>query len=140
MFEVIPVNANDLADIELTKTRSTGIFTTDDLVRISHRFGADGALHGVVSHGAAAPTLRIGVRASLIDCRSGQVAWASDVSLDTGSRRVASDARAYHNTVLSHSDSLLSADRMLVQPGLFLTYVAHRMAETLAASRAPNNP
>lgn len=140
LFEIIPVSANDMADIQLSDSRATGVYSTRDLIQISQRFGADGALYGVVSHGGFVPRVSFSVRLNLVDCRNGEVVWATDATLDASNRRVSDDAKAYHDEVLASTSSLLGADRMLVSPRLFLGYAASRVADTLSNAQIPVKP
>ena len=134
LFEIVPVSAADLADTEIKLTRERGIYRTEDLLKVSRRFGADGILHGVVTRFAPYPRVSIGLRLHLLDCRSGGVPWATDLLLDGNEARVAQDVHNYYDTVRHGDASLMDFEKILISPRLFSVYAADRVARTLEST------
>ncbi len=133
-FELLPVHQSDLADTDLDTTRKIGTFKTEDLIVLSRRFGADGVIYGVVTHFQAYPQVIIGLRLTLLDCRTGRVPWATDVVLDASTRIIQQDVHNYYDTQKWEKDSLLDHEKVLISPRLFGDYASARIASTLAAA------
>ncbi len=140
LFELVPAQERDVADTRIVSTRETGTYRTQDLVVLSRRFGAEGVLHGIVTHFQAYPQVVIGLRLTLLDCRNGRVPWATDVLLDASSRVIEQDVHNYHDSVLRDQGSLQDYRQVLISPRLFGEYASHRIAGTLAAALAPRVP
>lgn len=132
LFEMIPVSESDIADTDFDSTRKKGTFTTTDLITLSRRFGADGVLHGVVTHFQAYPQVVLGLRLTLLDCRTGRVPWATEVLLDASTRTVKQDVHNFYDTQKWEEDSLLDHEKVLVSPRLFGEYASARIAGTMA--------
>ncbi|MEZ6196379.1 MAG: hypothetical protein R3F20_11740 [Planctomycetota bacterium] len=140
LFEVVPVTARDLEDIELDSARMKGVYSTADLLALNRRFGADGVFTGTLLRFRAYPQMQIGMRLHLIDCRSGRVLWGTDLHLDASDRRVADDAHNWYDLVYRDpTESLVEHEKVLVSPRLFSTYAAYRISATLARSLRPES-
>ncbi len=134
LFEMLPVADKDLADTNIDSARSRGTFHTEDLITLSKRFGADGVLHGVVTHFQAYPQVVIGLRLTLLDCRTGRVPWATDVLLDASSRIIEQDVHNFYDTHRWEENSLWDHEKVLISPRLFGEYASERVASTLATA------
>ncbi len=130
-FEIVPVSQEDLRDVDFRITRERGVYRSEDLIRLAGRFGTDGVLFGVLTHFRAAPSVSLGLRITLLDCRTGEVGWASDFVLDAEDVRVDQDVRNFVEVSLRETPSLMGHERVLISPRLFGAYTASRLADTL---------
>ncbi|MFT7616419.1 MAG: hypothetical protein ACI97A_000040 [Planctomycetota bacterium] len=137
LFELLPVAQNDLADTDFDSTRRQGTYQTEDLITLSRRFGAEGVIHGIVTHYQVFPQIVVGLRLTLLDCRTGQVPWATDLLLDASSRMIEQDVHHYYDTEKWEEGSLLDHEKVLISPRLFGEYASSRIAATLAAALKP---
>lgn len=135
LFEAVPVPGDDLVDLHLERARRDGVVASEDLIAAGRRFGVDGVLTGTITHARTAPAVLLGARLTLIDTRTGRVAWTTDVVLDATDARVAADVHNYYDSVYEDpSRSLLEHEKVLISPRLFSDYAASRIADTLAAA------
>ena len=136
-FEIVPVDQEDLRDVDFRLTRERGVYRSEDLIRLAGRFGTDGVLFGVLTHFRPAPSVSIGLRMTLLDCRTGEVGWASDFVLDAEDARVDQDVRNFVEVAQRATSSLMGHERVLISPRLFGTYTASRLADTLRTAYMP---
>ncbi|MEE9394238.1 MAG: hypothetical protein V3W41_17200 [Planctomycetota bacterium] len=143
LFEALPISERDLDDINLSSARNRGTYSTEDLRALNRRFGVDGVLAGSITESRTYPSIRLGVRLFLLDCRTGRVAWASDFRLDANDQRVAADAHNYYDVHYQDPNrSLIEHEKVLISPRLFRQFVADRTIATLdrALKRRPAPP
>ncbi len=134
LFELVPVSNSDLADTDFDSTRTKGTFRTEDLITLSQRFGAEGVIHGIVTQYQVYPQVVLGLRLTLLDCRTGRVPWATDIVLDASSRIIKQDVQNYYDTTKWEEGSLLDHEKVLISPRLFGDYASMRIASTLASA------
>ncbi|HGY90619.1 MAG TPA: hypothetical protein ENK43_05540 [Planctomycetes bacterium] len=136
-FEIVPVSQEDLRDVNFRLTRERGVYRSEDLIRLAGRFGTDGVLFGVLTHFRAAPSVSVGLRMTLLDCRTGEVSWASSFVLDAEDARVDQDVRNFVEISQRATPSLMGHERVLISPRLFGIYTASRLADTLRTAYMP---
>lgn len=138
LFEALPVSGTDLDDIDLGSARSRGVYSTQDLLTLNRRFGVDAVLAGSLTESRTYPSIRMGLRLFLLDCRTGRVAWATDLMVDAADQAVAADAHNYYDTLYEDpSTSLIEHKKVLISPLLFRRYLAARVAETIYRALNP---
>jgi hypothetical protein len=111
---------------------STAILPSDFLARIATQTGADALLLVDITTYSPYPPLSLGLRARLIDIKTGVSLWNFDNILSTATPAVVNSARAHHlgRTPATMTPGNLSYS-VLQNPLMFADYVAHATWATL---------
>jgi hypothetical protein len=133
LFEMVPVSREILAaHFGWQETSSVEILPADLLPRLAAEYGVDGVLFMDVTHYFPYQPVSIGVRAKLVDVKTGQIQWAFDHLFDSSQPAVSDAAQRYYVTH-SNSNVAVPADgsSILQSPGRFSRYVAGEMFRSL---------
>jgi hypothetical protein len=108
---------------------STALLPADWASRIIQATGADAALLLDITHCSPYPPLSLGLRAKLVDLRTGNVLWATDEVFDVNNPDVARGARRHARAgQLGREGDAVSA---LQSPSRFALYAADTLVQSL---------
>ena len=125
-FEVVTVSRADMeAMFNKRQLSSVGTLPADLLAKLSAQYGVDGVLLTDVTHYFPYHPISIGIRAKLVDARTGEVRCAFDHLYDSGRPEIANQARCYYEQN-SQTGSPLPQDGSIVlqSPSRFSKFVA----------------
>ena len=98
---------------------------------LTEQFGANGVLFIDLHSYKPYRPLSIGVRAKLVDLKSGEFVWAIDETVDTGDASVMVSANLYQRGKHVQALSQKTSSSVLQSPRLFTKFVAHTLFTTL---------
>jgi len=98
---------------------------------LTEKYGANGALFIDLHTYSPYRPLSLGVRAKLVDLKSGEFMWAIDETIDAGSASVMVTANNYQRTDHVQAISGKTSSSVLQSPRFFCKFVAHVIFSTL---------
>ena len=132
LFEVVTVTAADMQEIfGQPSYSSVKHLPTKLLSKLHHIYGIDGVMLIDVTHFNAYQPVALGVRAKLLDGRSGEIVWAADELFDAANPEVSNAARKYFHTESKLQYPLHNAQTVLHSPIRFSKYVADALFDTI---------
>jgi hypothetical protein len=132
IFEPISVSRKFCSDsFGREQISSSDALPDNFLKRLSEQFGANGVLFIELHSYKPYRPLSIGVRAKLVDLKSGEFVWAIDETIDTGDASVMVSANLYQRGKYVQALSQKTSSSILHSPRLFTKFVAHTLFTTL---------
>ena len=136
-FEVLMAK-NDSEDPHTDDVFSGGKFDEDKLLKISHRYNAQGVLLAKITEYHPYTTPRIGLSLLLVSPAEAVVIAATDGLWDLREAQTQSRARNYVQQNLDFGESLFDTGRVMSSPHNFQRFVAYELANALELSTQPN--
>lgn len=139
MFEVVVITRDEMKSIfGRPEYSSTEVLPGNLLAEIASRFGVDAVMFTEITHYSPYQPIAIGVRAKLVDARSGDIRWAFDHLFDSGRPVVSDDARHFYlhqtqNNLPIHDEG----DAVLQSPMRFARYAAWETYRSLVGKGRP---
>lgn len=139
MFEVVVITRDEMRSIfGRPEYSSTEVLPGNLLAEIASRFGVDAVMFTEITHFSPYQPIAIGVRAKLVDARSGDIRWAFDHLFDSGRPIVTDDARHFYlhqaqNNLPIHDEG----DAVLQSPMRFARYAAWETYRSLVGKGRP---
>lgn len=132
LFEVIPVTSlfckTNFGKERLSASES---LPENFFKLIDDEYGANGVLFIDLHSSKPYRPLSIGVRAKLVDLKSGEFLWAVDETVDGGDASVISAANLYQRSQHVQAISHKTSNSVLHSPRLFSKFVAKTLFQTL---------
>ncbi len=127
-YDIVPLNASDLAEILPTEPFRRGWYPPEAIVAMRDRYRLDAILIGSVTARRLTPPLVLGAQLDLVSCETGQTIWSSDILLDASSAntRLALETWADRELGQEHAASIA-----LMSPRRFAHFAAFQMARML---------
>lgn len=126
VFEVVPITRSVMELLTDRREISSVERVPGDLFRkLRDQYGVDGVMFNDLTQYSPYRPVSLGVRSKLVDIESGNILWASDVTLDSANTNVAAAARAYEK-VLGRDYSPVQPDggTVLMSPRMFAQFAA----------------
>lgn len=139
-LEIVPVSHAELeGEFGRREFVSTEKLPADLLAKLAAKYGADGVMFTDVTHYFPYRPISIGIRAKLVDARTGGIRWAFDHVFDSGNPQIAAAAKQFY-LEQSFDNSPLKGDGspILQSPSRFAKFVAHEAYRSLLEK--PLNP
>ena len=132
VFETIPVTKSFCIKHFGKERISSAESLPDNFLKVLiEEFGANGALFIDLHSFNPYRPISLGVRAKLVDLRSGEFMWAIDETIDAGDASVMVSANAYHRAKHVQAISKDTRNTTLQSPRLFCKFVASSLFATL---------
>ena len=132
VFEPMSVSTKFCKDFFGKERLSSSEALPDNFLKILvEKFGANGVLFIDLHSYKAYRPLSLGVRAKLVDLKSGEFMWAIDETIDTGEASVMVAANLYQRGNHVQALSEKTSSSILQSPRLFSKFVAHTLFSTL---------
>jgi len=133
-FEVVALDASDLAEVQLDQPHARGRYTPQSILAIAHRFRLDGLLVGTVTHLEPYAPQSLGLGLELVAVDTGLVVWSSNIDLDTSELRVRDSLEAYQAARLAGGDPADDLSVLMLSPASLMRFAASEMARTFDAN------
>lgn len=130
-FEVIALDAGDLAEVQLDQPHVRGRYTPQSILAIAHRFRLDGLLVGTVTHLEPYAPQSLGLGLELVAVDTGLVVWSSTIDVDTSELRVRDSLEAYQAARLGGGDPADDLSVLMLSPASLMRFAASEMARTI---------
>lgn len=129
LFELVPVKPERLSELFSSERFSSVEALPENLLsRLEEAYGVDGALFIDVTHYQPYQRVSLGVRAKLVETKTGSIVWAADELFDAASPPVANAARLHYNTRSSIGPYPMNYSYYALDtPSRFAAYVAHAL-------------
>jgi hypothetical protein len=127
VFEVVPINRLEMETLVDRREISSVERVPGDLFRkLRDQYGVDGVMFNDLTQYSPYRPVALGMRSKLVDVESGNILWASDITMDSGNTNVAASARAYQK-VLGRDNFPVESDggTVLMSPRLFAHFAAY---------------
>lgn len=126
LFEVVQVSRSELKTVlgveQVATVEELSLILMENVLK---RWGADAVLFTDITHYFPYQPIAIGVRARLVDARSGATRWGFDHLFDSGSPEVAQAARAFYLNNTQPNLTVVNKGRLVLQsPSKFAAYSA----------------
>ena len=132
VFEPISVSTKFCKDFFGKERLSSSETLPENFLKILvEKFGANGVLFIDLHSFKAYRPLSLGVRAKLVDLKSGEFMWAIDETIDSGEASVMVAANLYQRGNHVQALSEKTSSSILQSPRLFSKFVAHTLFSTL---------
>ncbi len=133
-FEVIALDAGDLAEVQLDQPHVRGRYTPQSILAIAHRFRLDGLLVGTVTHLEPYAPQSLGLGLELVAVDTGLVVWSSTIDVDTSELRVRDSLEAYQAARLGGGDPADDLSVLMLSPASLMRFAASEMARTIESN------
>lgn len=133
-FEVIALDAGDLAEVQLDQPHVRGRYTPQSILAIAHRFRLDGLLVGTVTHLEPYAPQSLGLGLELVAVDTGLVVWSSTIDVDTSELRVRDSLEAYQASRLGGGDPADDLSVLMLSPASLMRFAASEMARTIESN------
>jgi len=133
-FEVVALDASDLAEVQLDQPHARGRYTPQSILAIAHRFRLDGLIVGTVTHLEPYAPQSLGLGLELVAVDTGLVVWSSNIDLDTSELRVRDSLEAYQAARLAGGDPADDLSVLMLSPASLMRFAASEMARTFDAN------
>ena len=133
-FEVVTLDAADLAELQLDQPHARGRYTPQTILAIAHRFRLDGLLVGTVTHLEPYAPQALGLGLELVAVDTGLVVWSSSIDVDTSELRVRDSLEAYQAARLGGGDPADDLSVLMLSPSSLMRFAASEMARTFDAN------
>jgi len=132
VFEVVPVDPSFChSNFGKERISSSESLPENFLKVLIEEFGANGVMFIDLHSYKPFRPISIGVRAKLVDLKSGQFMWAVDESLDAGDASVMVSANLFQRSKYVQSISQKTNNSIIQSPRLFTQFTAHLLFNTL---------
>jgi hypothetical protein len=135
IFEVVPVSRASMESFfGERQVNSVENLPANLLDKLRERYGVDGILFTDITHYSPYRPLAIGVRAKLVDAKSGEIRWAFDYLFDSGNPAMAQAAKVYQARYNLDNQPLASdGGTVLISPARFAKFVANQTYVSLGS-------
>lgn len=127
-FELVLLDAADLAEIPASEPHRRGWYRPSTIVSLGKRFRLDGLLVGSVTHMQPYPPQELGLELELVSCETGMVLWTSSLQLDASADRVRRSLDWYRENHLANDEESPGTQVALIAPTFFARFAAYEMA------------
>ena len=128
-FEIVPLTAPDLAEIERSDPYRRGYYRTHTIIELARRFQLDGILIGTVTAWHPFPPQRLAVQVDLLSAETGMVIWSSAVHLDASDMVVRDNLRAWYDSHPGEAGE--NWEVALLSPRRFIRFAAWQVCRLL---------
>ncbi len=133
-FEVVTLDAADLAEVQLDQPHARGRYTPQSILAIAHRFRLDGLFVGTVTHLEPYAPQSLGLGLELVAVDTGLVVWSSTIDVDTSELRVRDSLEAYQANRLGGGDPADDLSVLMLSPSSLMRFAASEMARTFESN------
>jgi len=127
-FEVIPISAADLLEVESLEPFRRGSYSPAGLIELRRRFLLDAVFVSAVSSRRVVPPQRLGLQADLISCETGATLWSGSVLLDAADRQTRDALELWS---VRYTESAGGAELVLLSPRRFARFAAWQVMQLL---------
>ncbi len=127
-FEVIPISADDLLEVEGLEPFRRGRYSPAGLIELRRRFLLDAVFVSAISSRRMVPPQRLGLQADLISCETGATLWSGNVLLDAADKTT---REALELWSMQFTDSAGGAELVLLSPRRFARFAAWQVMQLL---------
>ena len=132
IFETIPFSTNQMQRLFGIKRVSSSLALPENFLRkLEDVTSANGVLFVDLDSYRAYRPISLGVRAKLVDIKSGEFMWAIDETFDAGQASVIVGSKIYQENAQVRALSAKTSGSVLHSPRIFAKYVASTTFSTL---------
>ena len=132
LFETVPVSTEFCKKHFGSERLSSSQSLPENLLKVLiEEYGANGIMFIDLHSFNSYRPISLGVRAKLVDLKSGEFMWAIDESIDAGDASVMASANAYQRGKYVQAISNETRNSILQSPRLFSKFVAFSIFQTL---------
>lgn len=127
-FELVPLEARDLAEIEESDPQRLGWYRPRTIIELSRRYSLDGLVFGSVTQQRFFPPQILSVQVELVSAETGLVLWSSAVHLDGADPRVQEGLELFYGSSSRDTSGSPAWDVALLSPERFARFAAYQIA------------